>query len=247
MNYRDLIKSNQVLAQYYHGIEKTFRPYLKISLNEHQYIDHLSSKIGGTPYCQEGFSYPKINDNALLFLAQINLADTIGFDLLPDCGILQFYIGEDDCYGLFSNEFKVVYHEKVSAPQQKNVPEVGDSEIKPFWGNPLKMKFEQAEMPITASDHRFDIDMPDDAQEEYIDTVPSYDCCHQVGGYPVFTQEDPRWNKDHQDKDFLLLQIDSDYKNKIGWGDSGVAHFFISEEDLKNKKFSNVQYNWDCY
>ena len=30
------------------------------------------------------------------------------------------------------------------------------------------------------------------------------------------------------------------------WGDAGVANFFISEQDLKNKDFTNVVYNWDC-
>ena len=30
------------------------------------------------------------------------------------------------------------------------------------------------------------------------------------------------------------------------WGDSGVANFFINKEDMKNKKFDNILYNWDC-
>ena len=44
--------------------------------------------------------------------------------------------------------------------------------------------------------------------------------------------------------DTLLLQIDSE--DDIMWGDSGIANFFISEEDLKNKNFEDMLYNWDC-
>ncbi len=66
----------------------------------------------------------------------------------------------------------------------------------------------------------------------------------RMGGYPFFTQEDPRSQNDSVKRDVLLLQIDSD--DEIMWGDCGVANFFISEEDLEDKDFSNVLYNWDC-
>lgn len=29
------------------------------------------------------------------------------------------------------------------------------------------------------------------------------------------------------------------------WGDFGVANFFISKDDLKNKNFTKILYNWD--
>ena len=69
---------------------------------------------------------------------------------------------------------------------------------------------------------------------------------HKVGGYPYFTQVDPREENDPHT--LLLLQIDSDeVKGKeILWGDCGVANFFISPEDMANGKFDDVLYNWDC-
>jgi uncharacterized protein YwqG len=30
------------------------------------------------------------------------------------------------------------------------------------------------------------------------------------------------------------------------WGDSGVAQFFMHEDDLRRRDFSKVRYNWDC-
>ena len=71
---------------------------------------------------------------------------------------------------------------------------------------------------------------------------------HQLGGYPYFTQSDPRPEK-YEDLDVLLFQLDSDYQEKkdlVLWGDCGIANFFISREALKRRDFSRVLYNWDC-
>ena len=63
---------------------------------------------------------------------------------------------------------------------------------------------------------------------------------HQIGGLPFFTQSDVR-----REGDVLLFQMDSE--GEIGWGDMGIANFFISLSDLKAQDFTNVLYNWDCY
>lgn len=71
---------------------------------------------------------------------------------------------------------------------------------------------------------------------------------HKIGGYPCFTQEDPRNIPKEDDHDILLLQIDTDNigEREIMWGDSGVANFFISRENLKQRNFQDVIYTWDC-
>ncbi|MBQ8824733.1 MAG: DUF1963 domain-containing protein [Ruminococcus sp.] len=71
---------------------------------------------------------------------------------------------------------------------------------------------------------------------------------HKIGGYPEFTQWDPRNEKDSHD--VLLFQLDSEYydkENEIIWGDCGICNFFINQEKLKQCDFSDVIYNWDCY
>jgi uncharacterized protein YwqG len=70
---------------------------------------------------------------------------------------------------------------------------------------------------------------------------------HKIGGYPYFTQYDPRAYTRYSDCDFnLLFQMDTDWPENIMWGDAGVGNFFIREEDLRNCDFSHVLYNWDC-
>lgn len=74
----------------------------------------------------------------------------------------------------------------------------------------------------------------------------------QIFGYPFFTQEDPReYDEALQRYDTLLFQLDTEENKETGedyvmWGDCGVGNFFINSEDLKNRDFSKVLYNWDC-
>lgn len=70
---------------------------------------------------------------------------------------------------------------------------------------------------------------------------------HKIGGYPAFTQWDPR--KEDTKYDFLLLQLDSEFGNgdeKIMWGDAGICGFFINRQRLRDLDFDDVIYNWDC-
>lgn len=70
-----------------------------------------------------------------------------------------------------------------------------------------------------------------------------------IGGYPYFTQSDPREFGEEASKcDILLFQLDSEGSGayEIMWGDCGVGNFFISAEDLASLDFTRVLYNWDC-
>lgn len=108
--------------------------------------------------------------------------------------------------------------------------------IKSLYGEKDSMEEDDPEF----SDALLDGDFEDDEMMEGIICDGS-----RIGGYPYFTQTDPReYEADYQKYDTMLLQIDTD--EEIMWGDSGVANFFISAEDLAKKDFSRVLYNWDC-
>lgn len=81
-------------------------------------------------------------------------------------------------------------------------------------------------------------------QKQLLDALPNGG--HALLGHPFFTQYDPREDDDVLSAyTTLLFQMDSD--EDIIWGDCGVANFFIKPENLKNKNFDDVLYNWDCY
>mgnify|MGYP003340295765 CR=1 FL=1 len=181
-------------------------------------------------------------------------------DAFPDQGILQFYIaGEHDLYGAcFENpaqqdDFRVLYFPEVTTNEADLLTDfdfLEDCYQLPF-NRPSALTFTRKFAPLSASDYQFesviigsDRDDPD-IYEIYEELFSSQG--HKIGGYPFFTQSDPREFDPYGEEEYqLLLQIDTDDEAGIMWGDCGVANFFISPADLERKDFSRVFYNWDC-
>ena len=137
-----------------------------------------------------------------------------------------------------------------------------------IWG--MRLSFTHGQQGITYSDGRFrDLfldrwnkrypeqavenfyDLPDEIFENMVDSHDGPDCAHQLGGYPYFTQYDPRYEFDSAELakyTEVLFQIDSQFDTKwdLCWGDAGVRNLFISREDLEALDFSDVLYNFDC-
>ncbi|MBQ8781380.1 MAG: DUF1963 domain-containing protein [Oscillospiraceae bacterium] len=78
-----------------------------------------------------------------------------------------------------------------------------------------------------------------------------------IGGYPVFSQYDPREDSQSLRRFdrvlFELLDLQSEETNSWGghdydiiWGDVGTGSFLIPSEKLKACDFSDVLYNYDC-
>jgi len=98
---------------------------------------------------------------------------------------------------------------------------------------------------ITTIDDFFD-EVPDDICEEINASLLKEPTGHKIGGYPYFTQVDPREENDPHT--LLLLQIDIDNVEgeEICWGNGGgVANFFVSPEDMANCKFDDVLFHWE--
>ncbi len=124
------------------------------------------------------------------------------------------------------------------------------------------------EISINCTDVNFDkifCEIASEVLQKDIHDVPYYDILdeeeedtfyeelatdgHSLLGYPYFTQCDPREDKTFAAYSTLLFQMDSEYIHNeyyVIWGDAGVCNFFIKPEDLQNKKFDDVLYNWDC-
>ena len=137
-----------------------------------------------------------------------------------------------------------------------------------IWG--MRLSFTHGQQGITYSDGRFrDLfldrwnkrypeqavenfyDLPDEIFENVVDIHDGPDCAHQLGGYPYFTQYDPRFeyrSSEATKYTELLFQIDSQFDTKwdLCWGDAGVRNLFISRENLEALDFSDVLYNFDC-
>ncbi len=227
----------------------------------------LDCKVGGAFYLPAGMDVPRNSDgNPLYLLAQLNFAQMPALPNFPQAGLLQFFIdGRDDCWGINWDDptnpagFRVRYIESVP----DTIPAT-DIYTTP-WDENTVMPMEETDLyrliptadtqPITYGDFRFEDalrqhcsdligssepqSLDDDVMEKLIDSYDVPSC--QVGGYPYFTQDDPRTNAEWG---VLLFQLDS--AKNILWGDMGIANFFIRPEDLKARDFSHVWFNWDC-
>ena len=91
----------RVLAEQEEKIAATIIPYVEILAQPSGAVPLWKSKFGGLPYLPKSFSYPKSsNGTHLHLLAQINFAEVPHLEPFPRQGILQFYIGGDELYGL---------------------------------------------------------------------------------------------------------------------------------------------------
>ncbi len=222
------------------------------------------SKVGGQPYLPKNTPWPTTPEGReLFFLAQLNFAEMPPLPPFPTHGIVQFYINDDDLYGMDFDDgenpdtFRVLYHAEVTPNEgllQTSFPMLRDFEDllphHPDESYPLKFSLEQEVAPIT--DYQFFEyfgqeffrqfgEQEWDVMDEFGKSVRPQG--HKIGGYAYFTQDDPRRPDDPM---LLLFQLDSDEVMDLMWGDMGVGHFFIREKDLAARDFSRVLYDWDC-
>lgn len=262
----DMKLLDEVMEEFHKAsLKKTIR--LEIKAGKAKEI--TSSKLGGQPYWPKDKEYPVNNKGEdMILLAQLNFAELPNIPNYPTSGILQFFVSYAEC-DYNNKDMKVIYHESISdsvdTTERKTMASGGDGvpfdneysitgtvkDMYPcdIFGDELNNIF----MPIFNKHFGTDIKFVTLIDDEFndkstwdiicdklVESVESWGT--RIGGYPNFTQSDPR---KHGDYDALLLQIDSEAG--IMWGDCGIANIFIDTEKLKKKDFSDVFFTWDCY
>lgn len=256
----------KAFAKHWDVIKKTGIEYVEIKATPATDIKRTESSFGYYPFIPTGFNYPlDKNGQPMIPLAQLNFSEIPNLIDYPTKGILQFYIANDDCYGLdFDNQynpdsFRVIYIENPDEqklnPDTSFLDSIMESENSPVFKS-HRLSFTKKMDYVGINDYRsnsHDFSVNDWIEKYTGDTNNKLEDLsytlfatngHKIGGYAYFTQTDPReYIKDTQNS-ILLFQMDSD--DEIMWGDVGVGNFFISQNDLINKDFSKVMYNWDC-
>jgi uncharacterized protein YwqG len=193
--------------------------------------DARASKLGGIPYRPtRGRHDQLLARDATVFIAQLRcdelppaLHDHYGF---PREGLLQFWIGKRDLIdgvGERSDGSVCLYYPRCDDPQLAGWAPSFDTEHSPLEAPGIGKQL---------------------LLEANTETMPSngYDAAgHKVAGYCAFTQDDPRSTDDPM---VSLLQLDSDAA--IMWGDTGIAHWFLREAELRSYAFSKTRFYWDC-
>lgn len=253
-------------------LKKTAIPYMKLQLTDTK-PGLFDSKVGGIGYVPHDAKIPEDSKGTQLrLLVQLGCAE-ITLEDFPHQGLLQFWILNDDVSGLnfddntLQDTFRVLYFKEPDRTvTEKEVREkVQDSSSDEEDYFPVRgcygLTFSAGMDTISSGDYRFENcikrlvrqDYPEEAESllENIDDFMDEDGNdwgggHKIGGYPGFTQWDPRGEGDSHN--VLLFQLDSDMGAdwKILWGDCGIGNFFINWEKLKSCDFRDVIYNWDC-
>lgn len=253
-------------------LQKMAIPCMKMKLTDTK-PGLFDSKVGGVGYVPRDAKIPEDSEGTQLrLLAQINCGE-ITLEDFPHQGLLQFWILNDDVSGLnfddntLQDTFRVLYFkepdrtvtEKEVCEKVQNSPS-DEEDYFPVRGC-YGLAFSTGMDTISSGDYRFENyikklvrqNYPEEAENllENIDDFmdengKDWGGGHKIGGYPGFTQWDPRSSEDTHD--VLLFQLDSDMGAdwKILWGDCGIGNFFINREKLKSCDFSDVIYNWDC-
>ncbi len=234
------------LKKYEESLRKTIVISNEITFRAGQTLP-WESKLGGCPYLESKEDYPLTDDGTpMMFIAQINLADVYGIDELPKKGLLQFYVEDDEMYGL-EGTIVVRYIESYIEDESKvlnKIPYKFNKDFAPY-SKEGKMFFEAKESVMSNSIEEYTslfggLVASEDEESMFDETYASGS---RIGGYPYFVQSDIGFERDNH---LLLLQLDIDDECGIMFGDSGNCNFFIEKEDLEKRDFSKVWYDWQC-
>ena len=156
-------------------LNELFQKIKNISLKEYYQIkvikkkpDIFDSKIGGLPYWIEGKDFPKNKSGKNLFLlAQINFDKEETSSPLPEKGLLQFFISDEDNYGLdfddqiTQSNFRVIYHETIDySVTKKSIENLGIQSSEKAESYPVNGQYEislkKTKGYTTINDFKFD-------------------------------------------------------------------------------------------
>lgn len=212
---------------------------------------------------------------SLSFIAQINLSEIVDFDkdnLLPKSGFLYFfYSAEQDAWGFDykdNNKFKIIYWDgSIEELQRVDFP---NDLPKYARYKPCSIEI-KSEISLPSLEHDFYNDFTESERDKFWVEVYNDENINKLLGYSDNIQGsmelecelvtnglycgDPSGYNDPKAKELrtnakdwlLLLQIDSNEKNAMMWGDVGRLYFWIKKDDLLNKQFDKSWFSLQCY
>ena len=233
--------------------EKTAKECYKLVAVDNVTPFIMEDKLGGMPYIPKGQQIPRdTKGNYMALLLQVNLKN-IHLKNFPQNGILEIFASSEID---FPQEYKIIVFPDNQMPELE-LPFVDTENF--FVTEPIKIELQKDTVHMPLQDYRstdtlneilidygaeiesvYDLDEDIlNALTDAIDTRPA-----TIGGYPDFTQEDPRTYDD--DRDYCLFKLDSLFDRNIYIGDSGILTVTISEDYLKTEKWNEAVLDWDC-
>lgn len=218
------------------------------------------SRIGGAGLFTAKYPWPVDHQgNAMLLLAQLNLAELPPRPNYPTTGLLQFFIADDYGYGADFPPSDTYNGYCVRLLPESEIPQANlhfqpATTLGVIHGGFFTVAAQLYDQCPMGNDRDYDqlvekelgITGFDYELSTFTRSITPQHSSIFGGGWAHFTQADPRSTDDDRE---VLLQLDSfetDSAVTLMWGDCGIGIFCISPKDLANLDFSNVLYTWDC-
>ncbi len=223
-------------------------------------LDLKQSKLLGTPFIPKEVKYPKDNSgNYMLHLIQLNFEEIPNLKGYPEKGILQLYFSPDNWYNPIKGNYKVLFFDEDQL-NQEHLTDFSFINKLQYEYTPIyrihKLDFEKAFDYGNFHDRQFGLKLDNKSPYSFVEELNDKnkgDCQlffsdneHKIGGYSEFVQDDPREIENsgtyNSDKQLLQLNIDK----YIVFGDNGIVHLLITENNFNNKDFGKAYFHWDC-
>lgn len=259
------------LQPFLERFQATAMPCIRLQIETEPPAKRWHSTLGRILYWPVAKDWPSDENGRPLFgLLQLNLAELPSLPSLPSHGILQFFVTDDAFWGANpldprrQDNFRVVYHDD---PEPEHTELLSDFSFLPLYEDlPLQRDISLAitgtlvDMPMPPQDYRFEEtlgDIFDGFEDQKWELLGAYKKAirtvgHRLGGYASFVQDDPRQSTDTPQWE-LLLQLDTDHKTGLIWGDYGVAHWFFAPgvqsrnlDAVPANSFEMIWYGWEC-
>ncbi len=253
--------TDQEIADFEAWLDERALPCANITVTKDIPNDLHGSRIGGPVPFAEGENWPMgRNEEPMVFLVQLNFSEIPKLPDYPSKGLLQLFVSSDDLFGMDFDDYansdkKIIWYDDPNNAMVLVTPPNDVKSYSPYESNDVWLKghtitFQAGKNRPHWSDWSIqkkleefrDKPNEDEVTESFFDQGKV--SAHYVGGYPDFTQEDPRYDEEYQVFDRVLFQMGWD--ENVMWGDAGEAMFMITRDDLIARKFDRILYSWDC-
>lgn len=265
----DRLIDSHNLSQYRRAIHKTIRPaiLLRTKKSSEAKIPLGATKIGGRPDLPAPTAWPTYRDGKpLAFLAQIDLAEISQFGTpikgLPTAGLISIFSvwgwvkdGCRDPQTPRGDHDQTGWTVTVQTPADATLERVRT----PRGGNSFKAAAVEPTSILSLPNHRFEpalakLKWTDDLYQRFDEMQSSFRTAqmghwlkesnplashHLLGGYALFQQEFPReWLAPGL---AMFLQIGTDHKTEMQWGDGGELTFYANAKALAQGRLESIQ------
>ncbi len=254
--YRALFQA-EGLGQHLATMEPLVRPAVRLCVRPDAAAVTGGSRLGGAPDLPPDLQWPRHKEHALPFLAQLDLAALRG--LLPEgtlpAGHLFVFAppGVTGAADITHQQVVVLHSEAAPSAHLGSAPMTG---LAPFPSCPLEFVAYGDIPEVDASPLK---DALDDAATDRYCGIRSYlssgdePASHKLLGHPDSIQGPVEEECEELAPQpggspwRLFLQIDSDDRVRMMWGDAGTLYFCLREDDLANRRFNRVVTVMQCY